>query len=347
MQGRNARLGNQVSGIKQLHFRGSGLDTLELTSELVPDSLDLSGNGDASKSNLIRRNAAKVFSGLLMMKLIELKSANETKYRDTYYCSQVITVEGDKAKTKFCRKRWCIICNRIRTADLCNRYLPTLESWPDKQFVTLTIPNVPVKELKPTLERLYKTFVLIKDNLRKQDKFKLVGLRKLEITYNRFTDTYHPHFHIITQKDCSDRLLELWYYHWPDATSRAQDCRPADQASCFELLKYFTKLTSNSSRDNTITAEALDNIFQSVEKVRTFQTFGFVPHVEVEPIDYEEELRKAQLETLQDIEEYYWSKNSKTWVSKEGEILVNYTPNKKDEKEKVKIYTHIKRPQNG
>ena len=48
--------------------------------------------------------------------------------------------EGGKLSAKYCGNRWCLVCNSIRTAKLFAAYGPTLRSWEDAHFVTLTIP---------------------------------------------------------------------------------------------------------------------------------------------------------------------------------------------------------------
>lgn len=260
-----------------------------------------------------------------------LDSEFKDKYWDTYHCSDIVTVEGETAKSKFCRKRWCVICNRIRTAQLVHTYYPTLKTWPDKQFVTLTVPNPKLDELKPTLNRMYKAFTDIKDSERKADR-KLVGLRKLEVTYNRFEDTYHPHFHLVTETGRScDKIIKKWLKKFPEAREVAQDSRTADDHSCFELFKYFTKLTSNSSKDRIVSAAALDNIFRALDGVRVFQPFGFVAHRE-EPAPENVTLGEEEQEYV-DVWEYKYLQEMHDWFCLEnGDALTGYEPSSSDQK---------------
>jgi hypothetical protein len=305
----------------EIGLSGRALDTLEITSDSGLESLDFTGkDGLASRPNLTMRNRSKFLTNRLVFHLMQLKSYNEEKYRDTYYCSNTILVDKGVAKSKFCKRRWCTICNRIRTADLIQKYMPTVESWEQKQFVTLTVKNMPVDELGISLSKMQQDFVKIKDNLRKNYGTKLIGIRKLEITYNRFSNEYHPHFHLITSKDHSDFVINKWLEHNPTAERVGQDARKADKNSCFELFKYFTKLTSNSSKDKSITAEALDNIFQSIDGRRTFQTFGFVPHKIMTPAEYIE----SGAEQMLDLEEFVWNNKIHNWISKEGEIISDF-----------------------
>ena len=81
-----------------MYYAGSSLDTLELTSEISLNKLDFKGNGSSLGENLYRRNGSKIFSGRLIMYLINLHTADEDKYRYTYYSSHVVTKQGDSAK---------------------------------------------------------------------------------------------------------------------------------------------------------------------------------------------------------------------------------------------------------
>jgi len=331
---------NELFGKPSIALSGAGLDTLEITSDYDADSLDFSGiNGKSTSDNILRRNTSKHFSSVLMMKLCELKSPNESKYRDTYYCSHNLIVDNQAGtcKSKFCKRRWCVVCNRIRTADLVSKYMPTLDTWDEKQFVTLTIPNPNKNALPGALSGMYKNFVKMKDNLRKNYSTKLVGVRKLEITYNREMNNYHPHFHLITDTNQGEKIIDQWLRLNPDAKAIAQDYRPANKDSCFELFKYFTKLTSNSSRDKSITAEAIDWIFQNVDGIRTFQTFGFVPHREMTPVEFAE---SGVLEYIAN-EEFRWQQSANTWISPEGELLVDYKPTRQTIERTQNIRTWI------
>lgn len=305
-------------------------NTLGLTSEISgfePDEItNLTGDGKVG-INLQKRAKSKYLNCILMGKLADLKSPLADKYWKTYYCSHQIEVKGEKAKSNFCSFRWCMICNRIRTATLINAYMPTLESWKSKSFVTLTIPNCKGENLGCSLKTMYETFTKIKDVERKRG-FKLVGLRKLECTYNREQDDYHPHYHLILDNPTRNKIIiDEWLDRFPGTSRLAQNFKKADNNSCFELFKYFTKLSSNNSKDKTITTQALDNIFQSIQGVRTFQPFGFVAH-KIEPPPNNIILENDDSE----YEMYSYQKSITDWLSKEtGELLTNYQPTITDE----------------
>lgn len=63
-------------------------------------------------------------------------------------------------------------------------------------FLTLTVKNVPGKDLNDTISQLTKSF----DRLFKRAKVmkNLIGfLRSVEVTHNENEDTYHPHIHVL------------------------------------------------------------------------------------------------------------------------------------------------------
>lgn len=298
------------------------LDTLEITSELQNEIENFNRDGWVGDT-LLKRAKSKFLNVTLMHKMTQIKSQLHEKYQDTYFCSHQISVESNKAKSNFCKNRWCIICNRIRTAQLIQTYMPTLETWSEKSFLTLTVKNVEAEKLKPTLEKMYKNFTKIKDLERKQSLCKLVGVRKLECTYNRETNEYHPHYHFILENsDKCNRIISRWLDLFPTADVKGQDFKPADKDSCFELFKYFTKLSSNSKKDNTITVSALDNILNSITGVRTFQPFGFVAH-KLEPPPENIEINKET--ELNDLSEFVYDRKYNDWFDKQtGELLTNF-----------------------
>jgi hypothetical protein len=309
------------------------LDTLEITSELYLDNLALNQDGKVG-FNLKKRAHSKALNTSLFGKLLYINSNLHEQYQDTFYCSHSLQIEGDKAKSNFCRKRWCMICNRIRTAQLINAYKPTLDTWQEKEFVTLTVKNMPKNELPTAISKMYKSFTKLKDSERKA-KENIVGIRKLEVTYNKFSDEYHPHFHLIIQNQGSgERIIDKWLKLNTTAERSGQDVKKADDNSSFELFKYFTKLTSNSKKDKTISLSALDTIFNSIQGVRTFQPFGFIAHKQITPPENLDMNENLSLES----QNFIYETKIKDWLSIEtGEILTGYLNNSNLEQFEKKI----------
>ncbi|KAA5549207.1 protein rep [Adhaeribacter rhizoryzae] len=345
------------------------LDKLEITSELSLDSLEFDRSCEYDREKLTKRARAKFFNNNIAISLANLKSSLKEKYWDTYHCSHRVVVRGPEAKSKFCKNRWCLICNRIRTAQLIQKYNLTLESWEEKVFLTLTVKNCTAGNLRDTLDKMHTYFTEIKDSERKADR-NLVGIRKLEITYNRTEDTYHPHFHFILESALSaEKVIEKWIYKFNEgvckktlarlifslqeklkggssksnfiqlpefkefrkgltADPQFQDFKPADEKSVKELFKYFTKLTSNSSKDKFISPAALDIIFQNLTNRRAFQPFGFIAHQEVAaPENKGDDKTEAWIDEM----EYEWIKEYSNWVNiSTGDTLSDYQPSEED-----------------
>jgi hypothetical protein len=191
----------------------------------------------------------------------------------------------------YCNQRWCLVCARIRTARLIEGYMPALLDMKDKQFLTLTRKNVPAHQLKATIREMLTTASSICRRARQRYKRKcfpvslrFACLRKIECTYNELTNEYHPHFHfIINSHHAASFVLEEWLSHYGKgiADPEGQDLKAADDNSCMELFKYFTKVISKTKgkADYRIHVAALDVMFRAMKNVRTFQPSGVVKSV--------------------------------------------------------------------
>lgn len=101
----------------------------------------------------------------------------------------------------FCKTRLCPTCAKrksLRWIHALTLMIEHVNSTYDYDYLmlTLTAPNVKGDELKDELRRYARSF----DNMFKRKKYKKVVkgfIRKLEITYNQKSDTYHPHYHVI------------------------------------------------------------------------------------------------------------------------------------------------------
>jgi hypothetical protein len=102
-----------------------------------------------SLETLTRRAKAKFITSGLIFPLIDLNSDLKKSYWLTWHCTSVLLQDGQKITSRYCNNRWCIVCNRIRTAKMIKNYYPVIKSEiQDGYFVTLTIPNVQGQRLK-------------------------------------------------------------------------------------------------------------------------------------------------------------------------------------------------------
>lgn len=272
---------------------------------------------NTSKS-LAKRAKAKYFTNAFSIPLAALESPLQKSYNNTIFgCSNVLIQQGQKITSTYCGNRWCVVCNRIRTAKMINSYTPALNLLKTKYFVTLTIPNVPGSKLKTSILDMIRNFQNAIKYIRK-NKVDIIGLRKLECTYNPNTLTFHPHFHLIVDSElAAKKLIEAWLLRYPAAREIAQDFRPADDNTVMEMFKYFTKIATN----HVVHVKALDIIFQAMRNLRVYQPFGIAK--------VSEEIDEIQSQIIDDLQiaEKTWTWLESDWVDKEtGELLTNYKP---------------------
>jgi len=300
---------------------------------------------NASRAVFRKRAKAKFVQQKLLRALIKLGSPLAKRYDNTIFCSTVLEQDGNKLRSRFCKARWCNVCNRVRTAKLIKGYGSAIESMSDPRFVTLTVPNVPGPELRSEIKRMISEFRKIQELRRKLKKPLLKGIRKLEVTYNPDLNNYHPHFHFIIEgEQNAQELINSWMDRNTIADIRGQDQREAK--SPVELFKYFTKLTSKSKSDTIIIKagkmirieysypEALDFVFQTIEGIRIFQPIGGIRYVKEDPEDYE----TVTVEDIENEENALWIYQNKDWVNVyTGELLTGYEPSRRDLSKRKKI----------
>ncbi len=281
-----------------------------------------------------RRARAKYMTLPLAVTLAELRGPLEKSYRNTVYCASVLDQRDGKLTTKYCGNRWCLVCNRLRIARAIRAYLPVVSLWRDKYFVTLTVPNCPGHELPAVLDRMYRELTNAKYRIKRTDRLPFKALRKLEVTYNRQRDDYHPHFHLVVDGEgCANAMVRQWLLAYPEASPKAQDVRPCDERTLKEAFKYFTKLVAKSSTSGksvAVPAPSLDTIFRAMRSRRVYQPMGFKAAVENAEPEGEELLLEGSTAAVTQFAEdvmWEWSQQLSDWVDfKTGECLTGYQP---------------------
>lgn len=297
----------------------------------APTILDTLAQLDHNKPNPLENKVlAKYLSRAIIFPLIDLNSPLKKSYWRTFHCSNTLIQEGQKLRSSYCKNRWCIVCNRIRTATLMNGYLEQIKEFKSGTFLTLTRPNVGGAELMSEIESLTKLFSLI------QRKAKRIGLdntslRKLECTYNAKHKNYNPHLHVICSNiELATFIRKEWLKRNLNAYKGAQDLQPCTDNTAQELFKYFTKLlTITNERDSKgvrqmeLNPYPLDIILQSIRGKRTFQTYGNIRLVSEDL----EQIESQDYPSLSD-EENLWQYNPivHNYVSLDAEILVDIEP---------------------
>jgi len=312
----------------------------ELTGESeIPFVHTLAQPGTPDKKNrgnsLKRRAVSKYISNEIILPLIDLESELKKSYWNTFHCSNVLLQEGKKVTGRYCNNRWCLVCNRIRTAKLINDYGGVIRSEiKEPFFVTLTVPNVPGSELRPTIKAMIKNMIAVNYIFRHRKDYRLKGIRKLECTFNPTSNEFHPHFHLIVDGEkAGTELINQWLKRYPDATRKAQNIKRADENSMIELFKYTTKVVTGKNITRTgnnielkINPEALDTIFRAMQRLRVFQAMG------IKKVEINEDIEEVQGQEVEGIEEktdvWCWEQSSSDWVSADGELLTGCNANK-------------------
>lgn len=126
-------------------------------------------------------------------------------------------------KMNSCRVRLCPICAWRRSLKIYS-HMTKIMNYVEKNkkyeylFLTLTAKNCEPEELNTTITLLMKAW----QRLIQRKEFKSICIgswRGLEVTYNEFSNTFHPHFHVIICVDknyfkknyiSQARFTELW-----------------------------------------------------------------------------------------------------------------------------------------
>lgn len=237
------------------------------------------------KETLMKKQWSKYVSKGIALSLMYYNPKSELfkSYKNSTYCAEtLLTNEVGKIHTTYCKNRWCLTCNRIKTARLINAYLPQLEQLFQPVFVTITLPTVPGEELPERIAEMEKTWRRIYKNSteiaykKKNNLFK--GIRKAECTI-RPNGMYHYHFHFILNDWAqAEWLVSQWLKRFPEADRKAQDIRFANEFAFRELFKYAFKAEVKSN--NKTNAKRYDLVFSALRGKRTYQAFGGIKAIE-------------------------------------------------------------------
>jgi hypothetical protein len=292
--------------------------------------------GTDDKRKLLNRARAKYITFPLAIALAELRSPLEKSYRNAVYCAANLEQdENGKIRGLYCQTRWCLVCNRVRLARAINRYYGPISEWKDRQFVTLTEPNVQASQLADAITVMQRDFVNIARAIKRTDGISFRALRKLECTYNPQRNDFHHHGHFVTEgKDAAHALVRRWLESHPEASPAAQDIRPCDDDGLKELFKYFTKIVvkrpDGSGSRMLAPVEALDKVFLAMRGRRVYQPIGF--KIAADPATDENAEIGPDGDTVAvkrfgERVEWEWIQQLHDWIDlSSGEVLTGYEP---------------------
>jgi hypothetical protein len=279
-------------------------------------------------TTLYKKARAKYYTNKIVAPLLYIDSPLHKQYQRAYYCNHNIIQEGNTFKAKYCNSRACHICNRIRTAKCMNGYTAQLQGLGQMSFTTLTIRNVNKEQLRDTVKQMTKALTNIVRVIRERKKIDISGIRKIEITYNDIADNYHPHIHILHNKDCGHLIINEWLKRYSnDADIKAQDTKKANRDSLNELFKYSTKVAykAKGDKEHKVFIHALDTILIALNGLRTFQPFGVIKK-------QSEEVEELQVQELEGVEQAYteweYNEDKSDWenIYNRGQFLTGYKP---------------------
>lgn len=290
----------------------------------------------------------------------------QKSYWLSWHCCGTLEQKKDKLIGHYCNARWCTVCNRIRTANLMNGYLPVIKGIKEKEFVTLTVPNCTGEELAGKIREMLANFNLIRKQLVRIG-IKLKGIRKLEVTYNPDRENFHPHFHFIIAGGMGSVLRKYWLYYnnkhvsrdiidsidsliqsriergankkkyiylnEVDEMERAKFIvDPQFQDCCIaddNSVKELFKYFTKIVSKSKIKIAALDTIFRAMRGKKVFQPFG------IKKLKVSENVEEIKAEIITDLGERVtnWEWYESDWLEKDsGECLSGYTPSDNVEK---------------
>ena len=278
-------------------------------------------------------------------------------YKKSLRCSSAIqsvpTTDGSlKAITTYCRQRWCVTCNRIRSGHIIKLWTYLFEQHRDNlQLLTLTAKTIPGSHLKKRLGEMAEVFTACVRKTRR-DGYGLTAFRKLEVTQrppDGRGDLFHPHYHVVVSgREAAAALRRTWVTfgrkRWGNeaVSPLAQDLRTCKPSTVKEVLKYATKLTispkSVGASDHSIpgcnnTPQGLDVIFRALRRRRTMQAYGEWYNLGNQIIKDAEDMETyATLELPEGFAPFsvfVW--NGLGWFNiKTGQKLTSRTPTKKE-----------------
>jgi hypothetical protein len=278
---------------------------------------------------LQKRAFSKYHTVKVLMPLIDLKNGREKQYWNTFHCCNTLEQNSEgKIISKYCKNRWCIVCNRIRSGILHHTHRKSLETVPTR-FITLT-SNLTKKcltmsDLDATLDIYYKAWTKVWRNT-KNKYGKLKCLRKTEATFSFHNGWFHPHFHIILENnsDEADFVISQWKRiiseHDGFASKKGNKNLPMDEGAYAEIFKYLCKMYDVTENKKTgkidfvlpYPAQKLDDIFSALKGRRIFQTYN-LSDVEIE--DFEVENATIFMDEKRDYHTVWnWEQELKTWL---------------------------------
>ena len=220
------------------------------------------------------------------------KHLTESAHAAMKHCGDYLVFLEDESREHrklevgyFCKQRLCAGCawrEAVANAQCISAISQAMiEQGYIMLMVTLTVPNVPGAKLRKTMQHLSRSWL----RLAKRERYAVWrdGVRKMEITYNSKTDTYHPHMHMVVYVKPSyfkganyisrAQLLKDWREctGQPEVTQvDVRRCRNQGSTNAvLEVSKYAAKAS-----DYAHSEEVLDTFYAALHHSRLLTYFG-------------------------------------------------------------------------
>ena len=271
------------------------------------------------------------------------KHVSDKSFERIKECNTFLFMVADKTmeKTKLhrsnnCDNRFCPICawkksrkNALKISVLM-QYLREEEN---KEFVflTLTAPNVKAEELDDEIKHYNKSFQRLMQ--RKEVKSAVKGyVRKLEVTYNKERDDYHPHFHVILAVNKSyftdtkayisrNRWLELWQQSTKNNLITQVDIRKVKQTDSKKEVSEIAKYSAKDS-DYLEDEKVFDTFYKSLSGKRLIVYSGLFKDASKKYENKELEKYK-ELDPTEYIYQIFYQWNRQDYIQFEKKIMTD------------------------
>lgn len=213
-----------------------------------------------------------------------VKHVSSSSLNNISACGEFLAfiANGDLSKMKlyhsnFCKNRFCPMCSWRQTkkdALKISVLLKYLEIEHKKNFIflSLTAPNVTGDKLTEEITRYNKAFKKMFERKNIVDINKGY-IRKLEITYSRERDDYHPHFHVIIA--VNDSYYKKGFIKQREWLSMWRDVMNAPEITQVDVRKLekhgenkeVLEIATYTAKDNDLllSQEVFDNFYKALK----------------------------------------------------------------------------------
>lgn len=225
--------------------------------------------------------------------LIENLKAQDKKAKRIKDCASYLDFYADTTENYkklahgfFCHDRFCPVCSNLKMRRDSYELLScinVLKKDFNYQFlmITLTVKNVSADQLKDEIKKIKKSF----KKFRELQAFKKISrgyVCKLEVTYNKDVDSYHPHLHLIVAVNSSyftsrdylsrEKILTMWRNSYQDQSITQVDIRKINTATIKDILEITSYAAKNS--DLLFSYDVFKTFYNSLRSVQILSFNG-------------------------------------------------------------------------